>query len=179
MKLNQVKALRVNLSEEDAKKIVEASQEELKKFVPKKRFDEVNNIKKQLKNDIKNKDVELANIKKSVVDNKILKHEIESLQYESKIAKEKYEADLKELQISNKIRLAITDKAKDVELVTRLFDKSKLILDEDGKIIGLDEQLKNLQESKPFLFKVKDKAQKVEINLKEWSQTFEIQMTGR
>ena len=34
-----------------------------------------------------------------------------------------------------------------------LFDKSKLILGDDGKVTGLEEQLKGIQESKAFLFK--------------------------
>ena len=34
-----------------------------------------------------------------------------------------------------------------------LFDKTKLILSADGKVTGLDEQVKALQEGKAFLFK--------------------------
>ena len=82
-----------------------------------------------------------------------MKKQIETLQGENKTAKEKYEAELKDLQISNAIKLAISDKAQDSDLVANLFDKTKLILSEDGKITGLDEQLKALKEGKPFLFK--------------------------
>ena len=32
-------------------------------------------------------------------------------------------------------------------------DRKKLILGDDGKVTGLDEQIKSLKESKPFLFK--------------------------
>ena len=36
-------------------------------------------------------------------------------------------------------------------------DRSKLILGEDGKVTGLEEQVKSLKESKPFLFKQESK----------------------
>ena len=38
-----------------------------------------------------------------------------------------------------------------------LIDKTKLILSEDGKITGLDEQVKSLEENKAFLFKSEEK----------------------
>lgn len=166
MNLEQVKALGITLNEEDAKKIAEASQEELKTFVPKTRFDEVNNAKKQLETDIKDRDTQLETIKKSVGDNEALKNQIETLQAENKTNKEQFETELKELQISNAIKLAIADKAQDAELVAGLFDKSKLILGEDGKITGLDEQVKTLKESKPFLFKTEDNTQQNQTKLK-------------
>lgn len=157
MNLEQVKALGINLSEEDAKKVADASQEELKTFVPKTRFDEVNNAKKQLETDIKERDTQLETIKKSSGDNETLKKQIEDLQKDNKQKDEDYQKELKELQISNAIKLAIADKAQDAELVAGLFDKSKLILGDDGKVTGLDEQVKTLKESKPFLFKEETK----------------------
>lgn len=151
MTLEQLKAL--GLSDDVAKTVAEASQEELKGFVPKTRFDEVNNAKKQLETDIKSRDSQLEELKKSTGDNESLKKQIEILQSENKAAQVKYETDLKELQISNAIKLAIVDKAQDADLVAGLFDKSKLILGDDGKVTGLEEQLKSLQANKSFLFK--------------------------
>jgi len=40
-----------------------------------------------------------------------------------------------------------------MDLVAGLVDKSKLILSEDGKVTGIEEQLKTLKETKSFLFK--------------------------
>ncbi len=154
MNVEQIKALGIsNLSDEDINKIVNASTEELKGYVPKTKFDEVNSAKKQLETDVKDRDKQIEEIKKNAGDNEELKKQIETLQNENKTSKEKYEAELKDLQITNAIKLAISDKAQDSDLVAGLFDKSKLILGEDGKITGLDEQLKALKEGKPFLFK--------------------------
>ncbi|MFQ7001810.1 MAG: phage scaffolding protein [Clostridium sp.] len=154
MNVEQIKALGIsNLSDEDINKIVNASTEELKEYVLKTKFDEVNSAKKQLETDVKDRDKQIEEIKKNAGDNEELKKQIETLQNENKTSKEKYEAELKDLQISNAIKLAISDKAQDSDLVVSLFDKTKLILSEDGKITGLDEQLKALKEGKPFLFK--------------------------
>lgn len=117
---------------------------------------DVESIKSELKtakDTIQERDTQLEGLKKSAGDNEELKKQIETLQNENKTTKEKYEADLKELQITNAIKLAIADKAQDVDLVAGLFDKSKLILGDDGKVTGLEEQLKGIQESKAFLFK--------------------------
>lgn len=40
---------------------------------------------------------------------------------------------MKELRINDAIKLAIVDKAQDVDIVSSLFDKAKLILGDDGK----------------------------------------------
>lgn len=82
-----------------------------------------------------------------------MKEQIETLQKAVKEAKETHEKEMSELKMSNAIKLAISGKVHDEELVAGLFDKSKLLLGEDGKITGLDEQLKSIQESKKFLFK--------------------------
>lgn len=154
MNLEQVKALGItNLSDDDAKKIADASAEELKTFIPKTRFDEVNTAKKKLEEDNKKKDKQIEDIKKNAGDNEELKAQIETLQTENKEAQKKYEADLKDLKISNAIKLAITDSAQDADLVAGLIDKTKLILGEDGKVTGLDEQVKTLKKDKAFLFK--------------------------
>lgn len=119
----------------------------------KAKLDDSNATKKQLEADLKERDTQLENLKKSAGDNEELKKQIETLQSENKATKEKYETDLKELQITNAIKLAIADSAQDVDLVAGLFDKSKMILGDDGKVTGLEEQLKGFKESKGFLFK--------------------------
>ena len=66
-----------------------------------------------------------------------LQKQITDLQAENKAAKEKYEADMKELKLTTAIKLAIGDSAHDADLVSGLVDKSKLLLGDDGKDTGL------------------------------------------
>ncbi|CEK40019.1 phage scaffolding protein [Paraclostridium sordellii] len=123
------------------------------KYVEKTKFDEVKQAKKQLETDVKDRDTQLETLKKSAGDNDTLKQQIEQLQNDNKKKDEEYQAELKDLKLTNAIKLAITDSAQDIDLVTGLIDKSKLILSEDGKVTGLDEQVTGLKESKSFLFK--------------------------
>lgn len=99
------------------------------------------------------RDAQLETLKKSVGDNEALTKQIADLQAENTAAKEKYESDMKELKIITAIKLAVGESAQDADLVAGLFDKSKLILSEDGKVTGLEEQLKSLKKEKAFLFK--------------------------
>ncbi len=122
-------------------------------YVPKARFNEVNEEKKTLQNTVKDRDTQLEKLKNSKGDVDALKAQIKQLQEANKTEKEAADAKLKDLRLTSAIQLAIAGSAQDADIVAGLFDKSKLILGDDGKITGLDEQLKTLKESKPFLFK--------------------------
>lgn len=137
----------LGLTEEQANKVVEG----YGTTIPKSRFDEVNNAKKQLETDLASRDKQLEELKK--VDAEVLQAQIEKLQGENATAKEEYESKLKETQLSSAIKLALTGKVHDSDIATSLIDKALIELDVEGKVTkGLDEQLKTLQESKPFLF---------------------------
>lgn len=122
-------------------------------YVTKSRFNEVNEEKKTLKTTVAERDKQLETLKNSKGDTEALKAQIKQLQTENNQAKEKYEDQMKNLKLTTAIQLAIGDSAQDVGIVSGLFDRDKLILGEDGKVTGLDEQLNALKESKPFLFK--------------------------
>lgn len=144
--------LKLGLTEEQATKAAEASAEELKGFIPKSRFDEVNEAKKKLEEDIKTRDKQLEELKK--LDAEGLKAQIEKLQGENKAAKEKYQAELKQIQINNAVDKALlTAKAKNTKAVKALLDLEKIELDGES-VKGLDDQIKKLIEGEDtkFLF---------------------------
>lgn len=122
-------------------------------YVPKSRFNEVNAEKKNLETAVADRDKQLKTLKNSEGNITTLKDKITKLQAENKANALKAEQDLKNLKISTAVQLAIGDTAQDAELVANLIDKSKLILGEDGKVTGLNEQLKELKINKSFLFK--------------------------
>jgi urease gamma subunit len=128
-----------------------------KNAVPKDKFNEVSEAKKQLETDIKSRDTQLEDLKNSAGDNEALKTQIATLQSDNQTKVSEYQQKIKDLTVTNAIKLAIAEKAQDVDLVSGLFDKSKLILGEDNKVTGLEEQLKVLQEEKSFLFKTGEK----------------------
>lgn len=147
--------IKLGLTEEVAETVTNAFAEYLKGFIPKSRFDEVNEAKKKLEQDIKTRDEQLEELKK--IDAAGLKAEIEKLQQENKATKEKYEAELRQLRINNAVeRALIASKAKNIKAVKALLDLENVELDEDGNIKGLDKQIKKLQESEDssFLFDI-------------------------
>lgn len=151
--MNKEQFIALGLTEEQATKAAAASQEELKTYIPKHRFDEVNEENKTLKTTVKDNSTQLETLKKSAGDNAELQKQIQTLQDDNKKKDDDYQTQLKDLKITNAIKLAIAGKVHDEDLAASLFDKAKLILSDDGKVTGLDEQLKTLSESKKFLFK--------------------------
>lgn len=122
-----------------------------KHAVPKEQYNTLADTKKKLEEDIEDRDKQLEDLKE--IDAEDLQNQIETLQQENQTAKETYENELKELQLSNAIKLAINGKVHDEDIVSQLIKKDELVLSEDGKIVGLDEQIQSLQEEKSFLFK--------------------------
>lgn len=123
-----------------------------KEAVPKAKFNEVSEAKKKLEADLKERDTQLDELKKTAGASENLKKQIETLQADNKTAAEKHAADLKEITLTNAIKLVVAGKVHDEALVAGLVDKEKLVIDGD-KVVGLDDQLKDLQEGKAFLFK--------------------------
>lgn len=163
-KLSEILGDKYNMLSEDIKfKYKDIDLVDSSKYVEKTKFDEVKQAKKQLETDVKDRDTQLETLKKSAGDNATLKQQIEQLQNDNKKKDEEYQAELKDLKLTNAIKIAITDSAQDIDLVTGLIDKSKLILSEDGKVTGLDEQITGLKESKSFLFKSEESNQNTNI----------------
>lgn len=92
-------------------------------------------------------------LKRAAGDNEVLKQQIAELQVQNQQKDADYQKQLKKLQMTNAIKFAIANSAQDSDLVAGLIDKTKLLLGDDGKVTGLDDQLKVLKESKSFLLK--------------------------
>lgn len=151
------KLIALGFSEEQVNQVLDL----FKGYVPPERFNEVNEAKKNAENTISERDKQLAELKKSVGDNDELKKQIEALQLENKTTKEKFEADLNQMRISNAIDSALTGAgAKNIKAVKALLDLEKIKLDGE-KVTGIDDQLKTLlsADDSKFLFNVKTENQ--------------------
>jgi hypothetical protein len=156
--MNKEQFIALGFTEEQATKAAAASADELKGFIPKARFDEVNTAKKTADDALKDRDKQLEDLQKSTGDAEAMKKQIETLQGENKTAKEKHDAEVKELRLGTAVKLALGGKVHDTDLVAGLLDKSKIELDDNGNVkAGLDDQIKALQTSKAFLFVPEDK----------------------
>lgn len=117
----------------------------------KNKLDTVTTEKDELQNQLTKRDEQLEELKK--VDAEGMQVKIKELQTANETTKAEYEDKLKDLQLTNAIKLAINGKVHDEDVATTLIDKEKLVISDDGKVVGLDEQLESLQESKAYLFK--------------------------
>lgn len=129
------------------------SKELPKHFVPKSQYNELSDTKKKLEKDITDRDAQLETLSKDAGASETLKAEIARLQGENKTAADKYAADLKDMTLNSAITAALNGKVHNEKVVTGLIDKNKLVIGDDGKVVGLDEQLKGLQTSDAYLFK--------------------------
>lgn len=142
----------LGLDNATATKVAAASAEELKTYVAKTAFDEVNTAKKTLEEQVKEHTKQLETLKKSTGDAEALKKEITTLQESNKMAKTDYEAKIKQMQIDNAVEKALTSaKVKNAKAVRALLDLEKVDFDGD-KIKGLDKQIKALREAEDSKF---------------------------
>jgi len=122
-------------------------------YIPKDRFDEVNNQVKDLKTQIDDRDKQLKDISKKAEGNEELLKQINDLQTSNKTTKEEFEGKIKSLKLDSAIKLKLKEsKAKYEDLLISKFDREKLNLKEDGSIEGLDDQLTSLKEGYKDLF---------------------------
>jgi len=152
--MNKEDLLKLGLTEEQTEKVLSANTEQLKGFIPKARFDEVNNAKKQAEKDLSERDKQLETLKNSTGDVETLKNTIKQLQDENKASKEQYEANISKIKLDNAIDNALGNaKAKNSRAVRALLDMEKIKF-ENETLSGLDEQLKALKEAEDskFLF---------------------------
>ncbi|EJW16991.1 phage scaffolding protein [Paenibacillus alvei] len=151
--MNKEQFISLGFTEEQAEKAAAASQEELKGFVPKSRFDEVNEAKKKAEKDASDRDKQIEELGKTAGVSEELKKQIETLTAANKEAAEKHAAELKELTLTNAISAALNGKVHNEKVVTGLINREKLVVGDDGKIVGLEEQLTKLKTSDAYLFK--------------------------
>ena len=141
----------LGLTEEQAVKVLEG----YKGYVPKTRFDEVNEAKKRAEAVIAERDKQLDALQKASGDAEALKAQIAKLQDENKVAADKFKADIKALLVNSIVeRDLFKAGAKNIKAAKALLvdlDKAEL----DGENVkGLADQIKKLQEDEgsKFLF---------------------------
>lgn len=112
---------------------------------------QLNNFKEQIndyKTQISGRDKQLAELKKAVGDNDELKGKIKELQDANKQVAADYQSKLTDIKKSTAIKDALRKaNVKDnyTDLLAKNFDKD-LIKFEDDKVLGIDDQLKNIKE---------------------------------
>lgn len=121
-------------------------------YVEKKELETANKTIKQYKKDIEKRDNDLVDLQGKVNDNEELNVEIENLKAVNKKASEDYESKLNKITFESKLEKKLGEfKPKNLGILKKALDVEKISLDGDN-FLGLEEQIKNLKESDPYLF---------------------------
>lgn len=132
--------------------IADINKELPKYFIPKDKYNEVAEAKKKLEADIQERDKQLEQLKNAAGNSEELKAQIEQLQADNKKAAEEWQTKFAQMQLDFAVeRALITAKAKNTKAVKALLDMEKIKLDGE-QLLGLDDQLKAIKESDPYLF---------------------------
>lgn len=151
MKREELAAL--GLTDDQATAVINAYSEALKGYVPKARLDEVIEERNGLRDQVAERDKQIKQLGESAGDNQALKDQIAQLQADNKKASEEYESNLAQIRLDNAVELALAGaKAKNAKAVRALLDLSKSKVGEDGKVEGLEAQIKAIQKSDAYLF---------------------------
>lgn len=145
--------VKLGLTEDQATAVIKAHTEELKGYVPKTRFDEVIEERNGLRDQVAERDKQIKTLGESAGDNQALKDQVAQLQADNKKAADEYAANIAQIRLDNAVELALTGaKAKNSKTVKALLDQSKIKVGDDGKVEGLEDQIKAIQKSDAYLF---------------------------
>ena len=141
---------------EDGKLDLEATLKEINKkapenVVPKEQYNSLAETKKKLDEDVKTRDKQLAELQKAGSVEDLQKQLTDALE-KNKKDKEEYADNIVDMKLSAAIEKALSG-ALHPELMAGKIDKSKLKINDDDTITGLDEQIKSLKESYKDMFK--------------------------
>lgn len=126
-------------------------------YVPKSRFDEVNEAKKNAEALVKERDNQIEALKKDNDGNEALKKQIAELQESNKKAVAEKEAEIKKIRIDNAVNNSLREAgAKNVKAVLPFLNLENVKFDEAGKLDGISEQIETLKKAQDsaFLFNV-------------------------
>lgn len=121
-------------------------------FIPKGRFDEVNNQNKELKANLAERDNQLKDLGEKAKGNEELTKKIAELTETNKKLSEEYEAKIaareREYAIDGELSKI---GAKNLKAVKALLDDEKIVV-KDGQIVGLNEQIETIKKNDAYLF---------------------------
>ena len=141
----------MGITEDTAQKIIDEVIDG--SYIPKSRFNEVNEELKVLKKSIAERDSQLDELKKSAGDNESLTKQIAELQEENSRQQKAHMDEMAALRLDNALETALMSaKAKNTKAVRAMLDLDKIKLDDKGELSGLSEQLDVLRKSDGYMF---------------------------
>ncbi|MDI7818508.1 phage scaffolding protein [Clostridioides difficile] len=148
-----LEGIKIEENKLDIEEILKSVNAEFPKHaVPKETFNKVNEQLKEADKTIKsfNGKMTQEDIEKLKTEHQT---EIKKIEENHKLEVERIQSEsIKTRKLSAVEKALLTNKAKHTDLLTNKFDLEKITVGEDGKVAGIEEQLKTLQESYKDLF---------------------------
>ncbi|EKQ52761.1 MULTISPECIES: phage scaffolding protein [unclassified Clostridium] len=121
-------------------------------FIPKQRFDKVNEESKTYKKQAMEREQQILELKNQYGDIENLKSKIIELENESRNQKESYEKELENINFNNLLEKNLDAfNVKDKTLIMTLLNKEALKVDGEN-ILGLKEQMETIKKERDYLF---------------------------
>lgn len=121
-------------------------------YIPKVRFDQINEQVKEYKKQVGERDTQLSKLKDEYKDVEGLKTKVTQLEADNAKQKTDYEARLNQITFDNAVGAALSAyKVKDAKLIKGLLQSDKLKVDGDS-VIGLKEQMEEIKKNYEYLF---------------------------
>ena len=123
------------------------------KYVPKDRFDQVNQQSKDYKEQVSERDRQIESLKNEFKDVDGLKGKIEQLTRDNAKQKEDYENQIKTINFNNALKASLSSyNCKDEDYLMSKIDRNSITLNSDGTILGLKEQVEAFKKGHEYLF---------------------------
>ena len=123
------------------------------KYVPKDRFDQVNQQSKDYKEQVSERDRQIESLKNEFKDVDGLKDKVDQLTRDNAKQKEDYENQIKTINFNNALKASLSSyKCKDEDYLMSKIDRNSIKLNSDGTILGLKEQVEAFKKGHEYLF---------------------------
>lgn len=126
-------------------------------YIPKAKFNEVNEAKKLAEANLTNANKTLEELKGKSDLSDEYKKQIEKLTADNAKAQEDFKAQMNRLRLDTAIENGLREaKARNTKATRALLDESKFTVSEDGTVGGLKEQIEAIAKENAFLFEAPD-----------------------
>ena len=126
-------------------------------WIPKAKYNELNESKKLAEDNLKKANATLEELKGKAGLSDEYKAQIDKLKDEAKKAEEAHKATITQMKRDSAIESALTSaKARNTKAVRALLDEGKLVLNDDGTLSGIKEQIEAVKKDNAFLFDSSD-----------------------
>lgn len=156
MKRNKLKDL--GLTEEQIDEVMSINGADIQKA--KSDYEELTEKNKSLEEQISQRDKDLKDLQAQAKDNEDLSSKYKELQDKYKADKDNFDKQIQTMKFNSAVDKALSDSGvRNIKTIKGLLNNDNIKLSDDGTLSGLDDQIKSIKKSDPYLFNEGQKQQ--------------------